>query len=83
MSYASLKKCSFTFFCRLQSETSCRNMASSQQQSMVGQSETSCRNMVSSQQQSMGGQSIKVCKAELPDIAFRSLIFMCAKVGLW
>ena len=47
------------------------------------QSEASCQNMVSFQQHSKVGQCIKVWKTELRDIAFRSLNFMFAKVGLF
>ena len=47
------------------------------------QLETSCRNMLSFQQQSNVGHRIKVCKTELRNIAFRSLNFMLAKVGLF
>ena len=64
MSCALLKKVVSLLFCSLQSETSCRNMLSFQQQSKVG-------------------HCIKVCKTELPNIAFRSLNFVFAKVGLF
>ena len=47
------------------------------------QSETLCRNMLSFPQQSKVGHCIKVCKTDLRNIAFRSLNFMFAKVGLF
>ena len=47
------------------------------------QSETLCRNMLSFPQQTKVGHCIKVCKTESQNIAFRSLNFMFAKVGLF
>ena len=47
------------------------------------QLETLCRNMLSFPQQSKVGHCIKVCKTKLRNIAFRSLNFMFAKVGLF